>query len=53
MNKKKQMIITIGYASGLISQIVLWSTFIYAYIQPTKSTTISINMFGEADIELV
>jgi len=32
--------------------LLLYTTFLIAYLNPTKSTLVTINMFGEADIEI-
>jgi len=49
----KKVIILSGFAIGYLFSIVMFLTFLQAYSSPTKSILITINKFGEANIELV
>ena len=49
MNKKS----LVGGLYGVVSSLVLLITFLHAYIQPSKTTIIAINQYGEANQELL
>lgn len=54
MNKKiSGYISVVGVALLFSTFLTMLVTFLVAYLSPTKSTMVYINMFHEADIELV
>jgi len=48
----KKLVKIFGYGLALGSQIAIMITFHVAYFLPEKETLITINTFGEANIEL-
>ena len=51
--KPKMFLICVGIASLLAFSFMFFITFIGAYIHPSKTVLININMIGEANFELV
>ena len=54
MNKEtKQYIVAIGLLSMVCYSILITYTFLRAYVHPSYQTTVLINSFGEAHLELL
>lgn len=50
--KKSKLARIYGVSVVVLSYLVLFSTFLAAYFYPSKTVTITINTFGEANLEL-
>jgi hypothetical protein len=54
MNKEtKQYMVAIGLLSMVCYSILITYTFLRAYVHPSYQTTVLINNFGEAHLELL
>ncbi len=51
--RAKNLAIYIGFIIMSVSTICLYTIFFKAYLSPDKTTLVMINMFGEANAELV
>lgn len=50
---KKFLLICFGLLSGILSSIILYITFLYAYFSPTKSVRVIIQSYNESSFEFV
>lgn len=53
LTRAKDLILYIGFIIMSVSTICLYTIFFKAYLNPDKTTLVMINMFGEANAELV
>ena len=53
MKRIKGLFKLFGYGLTLATHTALFITFLMAYCYPTQSTLVSVNLYGEADIELI
>ncbi len=53
LTRVKNLMLYIGFIMMCVSTGCLYTIFFKAYLSPEKATSVMINVFGEADVELV